>query len=454
MDNQHIKLLLAAVAGSVVTWSLIQLLSSSNSHSKAERHVVGNLKQKEKAGPERREIPEELIREQLARNYAFLGEDGMERLRGSFVIVVGLGGVGSHAVCIILLLIVHSLMTEAYTNEPQRLRLIDFDQVSLSSLNRHAVATQADVGTSKASCLVRHFSKIAPHATLEPYNQLFDISAAPKLLEGNPDFVLDCIDNLKTKVDLIRYCKSHNLRIVSSMGAGAKSDPSRIQIADISDTFEDPLARATRKGLRLHGVDSGVPVVYSTEKPGPVKLLPLDEAKVAEAGEYATLPNFRARVLPVLGTIPTIFGCALASYVITELAGFVTDPLPIKLRRRVYDRILKDLKMDENRVKQIGGEGEKAEVLMTAGDVGFVLEEIFKGKSLLSGSLEKEKITLAPWDPNAPIEPGNMICLTIKEAERHRNLAMENYKEVYGQETVRFAEERMEETRRAMKWRG
>ncbi|KAJ3060293.1 hypothetical protein HDU99_005984, partial [Rhizoclosmatium hyalinum] len=179
------------------------------------------------------DVPEELIREQLSRNYSFLGEEGMKSVRSSFVIIVGLGGVGSHAA--------HMLVRSGV----QKIRIIDFDQVSLSSLNRHAVAIHADVGTSKAACLVKHFKEIAPQAEVEAMVELFNIDVADRLLSGNPDYVLDCIDNLNTKIDLIKYCHDHKLPIISSMGAGAKADPSRIQIADVSDTSEDPLARAT-----------------------------------------------------------------------------------------------------------------------------------------------------------------------------------------------------------------
>ncbi|KAJ3113347.1 hypothetical protein HDU96_003520 [Phlyctochytrium bullatum] len=384
-------------------------------------HYVNSFGQPGASKPAEKDdqVREELIREQLARNYAFLGEEGTKKVRGSFVIVVGLGGVGSHAA--------HMLLRAGV----EHLRLIDFDQVSLSSLNRHAVARRVDVGTSKAQCLAKHFKEICPESKVEPVVKVFELSAADELLAGNPDYVLDCIDNLQTKVELIKYCKDKNYRIISSMGAGAKADPSHIQIADISDTFEDPLARATRKGLKLKGVDGGVPVVYSSEKPGSVKLLPLDEDKVEEAGEYGPLPNFRARILPVLGTLPALFGNAMATYVITELAGFHTNPLPIKQRTKVYERIHRDLKQDVLRKKQLREKAKKNgeatedlgedndEVMLTVRDTGYLLDEVFKGRSIISGALDKDKITLCKWNPVLPHRFDNMICVTRSEAESH-----------------------------------
>ena len=172
-----------------------------------------------------------LMDEQLSRNIAFLGEENVKTLCNSFVVVVGLGGVGSHAA--------HMLLRAGV----RKIRLIDFDQVTLSSLNRHAVATRADVGIPKVTAMKNHLLEIIPNADIDNRVQMFSLEEADKLLEGNPDYVLDCIDHLKTKVELIKYCVDHKIKIIASMGAGAKADPSRIQIADLSNTFEDPLAR-------------------------------------------------------------------------------------------------------------------------------------------------------------------------------------------------------------------
>ncbi|KAJ1021096.1 hypothetical protein NDA16_003882 [Ustilago loliicola] len=185
---------------------------------------------------------ESLIREQLSRNYSFLGEEGMKAIRNSFVIVVGAGGVGSWAALMLL------------RSGVSKLRLIDFDQVSLSSLNRHACATLEDVGRPKVVCCAEKFAQIAPWAKLEAWVELFRADEAERLLGGNPTYVVDAIDNIDTKVDLLRFCAERKIKVISSMGAGAKSDPSRIQISDISVTSEDPLARSVRRRLRALGL--------------------------------------------------------------------------------------------------------------------------------------------------------------------------------------------------------
>lgn len=202
---------------------------------------------------------EDLLREQLARNYAFLGDDGMDKLRGSYVVVVGAGGVGSWAALMLL------------RSGVGRIRLIDFDQVSLSSLNRHACAVLADVGRPKVQCCAEYFSRVAPWAKTEALVEVYRPEEAVRLLlsplpadegtpgtppagEDRPDFVLDAIDNIETKVALLEFCYRNKVPVFASMGAGGKADPSRIQISDISDTSEDPLAASVRRRLRAKGI--------------------------------------------------------------------------------------------------------------------------------------------------------------------------------------------------------
>ena len=130
------------------------------------------------------------------------------------------------------------------------------------------------------------------------------------------------------------------------MGAGTKCDPTRIQIADISNTVYDSLARSVRRRLRLLGVTSGIPVVYSTEVPGEVKLLPLAEEEFAKGSvkELGAFDDFRVRILPVLGPLPAIFGLNVASWVLCELAGKpIQNPLPVKGRKKLWERLYRDL---------------------------------------------------------------------------------------------------------------
>ena len=120
-----------------------------------------------------------------------------------------------------------------------KLRLIDFDQVTLSSLNRHAVASREDVGLSKASVLKAKLHAIVPFIEIDARKALFEADAADLLLSGRPDFVLDCIDDVKTKCDLLIYCTTHGIPVLTSFGAGGKADPTRLHIGDYANVVRE-----------------------------------------------------------------------------------------------------------------------------------------------------------------------------------------------------------------------
>ncbi|KAF4629514.1 hypothetical protein G7Y89_g8630 [Cudoniella acicularis] len=327
---------------------------------------------------------EELILEQLARNRVFLTDKGLNKLRSAFIIVVGCGGVGSHCTAALA------------RSGVSRIRLIDFDQVTLSSLNRHAVATLADVGTPKVFCLRKRLQQITPWVYFDLCNELYQPEAANRLLgdwDGRkPDFIVDAIDNIDSKVSLLEYCYKNNLPIISSMGAGCKSDPTRIFIGDISASTDDPLSRSTRRRLRALGIASGIPVVFSTEKPGPGKaqLLPLPEEEFAKGsvGDLGVLPDFRVRILPVLGTMPAVFGYAVANHIILKVTEYPSEYLPAKGREKMYDGILAQLQGYEEKLARATTPGEDAQGMklgVSANDIGYIVEEVFRGKSAISG---------------------------------------------------------------------
>ncbi|KAJ9076668.1 hypothetical protein DSO57_1023993 [Entomophthora muscae] len=368
---------------------------------------------------------EVLIKEQLARNSVFLGEEGMAKLRKAKIIVVGAGGVGSWAAVM--------LARSGVFN----IRVIDFDQVTLSSLNRHASATREDVGIPKVIAIKRHIKKFAPSVQVDARNELFNSLSARSLLEGSPDLVLDCIDNIKTKVELLKYCHDNNIPVVSSMGAGAKADPTRIQISDISETSEDPLARAVRQLLKKSGIPAGIPVVYSSEKPGSVKLLPLEESKAEDATDFAILPEFRSRILPVLGTLPAMFGMTLASYTICEIAGYPLEPLAIKRRTGLYNNILRDLEKHE---RSAFNSTEKPP--FDKDDVAFLVEEVWRSRSAVSGQMDKVK--LVRWDISKPLGFSNCILLTSSEVSRHIEAGPAALADLYPKATMDYIKARLE----------
>jgi len=183
----------------------------------------------------------ELRLEQFSRNRQFFGDACQAGIERAFVIVVGVGGVGSHAA--------HMLARAGVG----RMRFIDFDQVTLSSLNRHAVATRADVGTAKVAALAKALAATVPSCSVECVQRVFDAVHAAELLAGEPDFVLDCIDDRETKMALLHYCWSRRLRCISSLGAGGRADPTRICIADLAAVQGENLSTRMRLLMRRDG---------------------------------------------------------------------------------------------------------------------------------------------------------------------------------------------------------
>ncbi|XP_048543439.1 tRNA threonylcarbamoyladenosine dehydratase isoform X2 [Triticum urartu] len=336
--------------------------------------------------------------------------------------VIGLGGVGSHAASMLL------------RSGVGRLLLVDFDQVSLSSLNRHAVATREDVGTPKAYCLKKHFSLIYPECQIEARVQLYDSSAEDEILSGQPDFVLDCIDNIDTKVSLLAACVRRGLRVLSAMGAGARADPTRIRVADLRESSNDPLSRAVRYRLKKdHGIEGGIPVVFSMEKPK-AKLLPFQGSKEEETpSDYQIVPGFRVRIIPVLGTIPAIFGQVMASYVVTQLAqlDFQTEPivnLDLDHYRVLHHRLLEHEEL-------IYGSAEQ--VLVDAEEVMYIVKELWRGRSARDQNMDTgrkmwrsvNELMLVRWDKSKPAGVSNLILLKFSEADAHESTTLDQIKD-------------------------
>ncbi|KAG6001739.1 hypothetical protein E4U21_003878 [Claviceps maximensis] len=412
------------------------------------------------------DFDEELILEQLARNRVFLTPEGLAKLRDSFVIVVGCGGVGSHCVAALA------------RSGVSKIRLIDFDQVTLSSLNRHAVATLADVGTSKVHCLQRRLIAIAPWIQFDLRQEKFEGVVADRILgpwEGGgedehgrrgPDFIVDAIDNIETKVDLLKYCHENKLPVISAMGAGCKSDPTRIVVGDIGASRDDGLSRATRRRLKLLGITSGIPVVYSTEQSGQGKaeLLPLpeEEFQKGSVGDLGVMPNFRVRILPVLGTMPAVFGLTAANHVILSITGYPLDYAPAKGRDKMYEGILTYVQGSEERLaRTLGLDTIGLKTPLTMGDVAFLSEELYHGRSIISGI--STKLVLIRWRrPDGPnmhvigegkdvqkcstIRLRDLVCMTKEEATRHERdifKAGKELEQVYEQEIIERVETKL-----------
>ncbi|KAL8125454.1 tRNA threonylcarbamoyladenosine dehydratase isoform X2 [Apium graveolens] len=369
-------------------------------------------------------LKDDIVSEHLTRNIQFFGLDSQQKVTTSYVVVIGLGGVGSHAASMLL------------RSGVGRLLLVDFDQVSLSSLNRHAVATREDVGTSKARCLKKHFSSIFPESHVTAKVLLYDSSSEEEIFSGNPNFVLDCIDNIDTKVSLLAACVRRGVRVLSATGAGARADPTRIRVADLRESTNDPLSRAVRHRLRRdHGIEGGIPVVFSLEKPK-AKLLPFKGPSGNEENpsDYQIVPGFRVRIIPVLGTIPAIFGQVMASYVLTQLAELQVQTEPVVNFDMDHYQLLHQRLIEHEEMLY----GTTMHVEVDVEEVRYIAKELWHGRSAKDQSIKDvgrgmwrsiNDLMLVRWDQAKPASVSNLILLRFKEADEHESRTLEDVKE-------------------------
>ncbi|AJS36451.1 hypothetical protein H768_YJM683K00196 [Saccharomyces cerevisiae YJM683] len=407
----------------------------------AQKQVIAQQKNKNKGGQTKsdtdkyHQYDEQFIRQSLKNNVEFLGEDTIEKLSNQYVVVVGAGGVGSW--------VVNSLVRSGC----RKIRVVDFDQVSLSSLNRHSCAILNDVGTPKVECLRRHMREIAPWCEIDPINELWTLQNGERLTLGNgtPDFIVDCIDNIDTKVDLLEFAYNHGIKVISSMGASAKSDPTKLNVGDLATTEEDPLARVVRRKLKKRGILSGIPVVFSAEKPDPkkAKLLPLpdEEYERGKVDELSALKDFRVRILPVLGTMPSLFGLTITTWILSNISDKSLEPVEGKNRIKVYDGIYQSL---AGQMSRVGIPSQRIPLALK--DVSYLVEEVFKGKSPISGI--STRLTLTKWDPSKPISLQNVVVLTKNEQKVHEDRVLkgkESLQDVYDAKVLKLVSQRFRE---------
>ena len=193
--------------------------------------------------------------EALVRTEMLLGHTAMERLQSSHVAVFGLGGVGGYAA--------EALLRSGIGE----LTLVDSDTVSVSNLNRQIAALRSTVGQPKAEALAARFRDIRPEAVLHPMEQRYEAESRELFFAHRFDYIVDAIDLVSCKLDLIETAYLRKIPLLSAMGTGNKRDPSQLRIGDISETYGCPLARVMRRELRRRGI-TRQRVLYSPEPAG------------------------------------------------------------------------------------------------------------------------------------------------------------------------------------------
>ncbi len=229
------------------------------------------------------------------RTALLFGDEKLQMLRDARVLVVGLGGVGAYAAEMIARAGVGSMT------------IADADTVSASNINRQLIALHSTVGRSKAELMAERLLDINPDMELRAVDRFIKDDETYALLDSARfDYVVDAIDTLSPKLALIKGALDRNIPLVSSMGAGAKTDPTRMEIADISKTHHCPLAHMLRKRLHKLGIRSGFRAVFSPE--------PVREGAVVLCEEQNKKSN-----MGTVSYIPALFGIGCASVVIRDL---------------------------------------------------------------------------------------------------------------------------------------
>ena len=220
-----------------------------------------------------------------------IGQEGIEKLKNSNVIVFGVGGVGSFAA--------EAIARAGVGN----LTIVDFDDVDITNINRQLPALHSTVGRDKVDVMKERILDINPDINIKAIKSLYNEETSEELLSEKYEYVVDAIDMVSSKIHLIETCKKKGLEIISSMGMGNKLDPTKIVVTDVHKTTMCPLAKVMRKELRDRKIKK-LKVVFSTEKPRELKEKIMNGKKVTPGS---------------VSFVPSVGGLVIASVVINDL---------------------------------------------------------------------------------------------------------------------------------------
>lgn len=184
----------------------------------------------------------------------FIGKESLEKIKNTTVAVIGLGGVGGYAVeCLI-------------RSGIEKIIILDYDIIDVSNLNRQIISTTSNVKNYKVDEWTKRIKEINPNTIVTSLNMKLDLTNIDKLFTLKFDYLIDAIDDIKIKEEIIKRCLTSHIKIISSMGTGNKIDPTLFVITDIKNTSYDPIAKRIRKYLKDNNIKEKLPVVYSKEQ--------------------------------------------------------------------------------------------------------------------------------------------------------------------------------------------
>ncbi len=248
----------------------------------------------------------------LSRTELLIGKENINKLQNSHVLIVGLGGVGSFAA---------EYICRSGVGE---MTIVDGDLIDATNRNRQLPATVSTEGKSKAEWMAERLLDINPDLILHVIKEFLSPERCEEVCSYKFDYVLDCIDSVTPKLTLLSTCYKNGLNVASSMGAGGKTDPTKIRVSDLFDTYTCKLAFYIRKRLKRHGVGAGIKAVFSSEEMDKDSLILTDGS------------NYKTSAYGTISYLPAAFGGVIASIAIREIIGseIILEKRPKALRKK------------------------------------------------------------------------------------------------------------------------
>ena len=247
---------------------------------------------------------------QFSRTELLIGKEGIEKLQGAKIAIFGLGGVGSF--------VAEGLVRAGVEN----FVLIDDDKICLTNLNRQIIATRKTIGKYKVEVMKERMLEINPNAKVETYQEFYMPESKTNIINEDLNYVVDCVDTVTAKIEIIMNCKKLNIPVISAMGTGNKLDPTRFEITDIYKTSICPLAKVMRKELKKRNVDS-LKVIYSKEEP-----IKPDNTSSSSCKTNCICPpgaehkcTERRDIPGSVAFVPSVAGLIIAGEVVKDIAG-------------------------------------------------------------------------------------------------------------------------------------
>lgn len=244
---------------------------------------------------------------QFSRTELLIGKEGLEKLKQSKVAIFGIGGVGSYVVEALARVGIGKFI------------LVDHDTISASNINRQIIATTKTVGRYKVDVAKERILDINPEAKVEIYQEFF-MPDSKEILDRTVDYIIDCVDTVTAKIELVVRANKLNIPIISSMGTGNKLDPTKFEITDIYKTSVCPLAKVMRKELRARGIKK-LKVIYSTAEPVTLKEInDIDDGTEMYMKEDTITENTGKKKVPgSISFVPSVAGLMIAGEVVKDI---------------------------------------------------------------------------------------------------------------------------------------